>query len=150
MVVRNVEYCLWTRLSETVNVEIQDYVPSLLFGVLFASYPIHAFGMKNKEQISAKMAAGELIGCFGLTEPDHGSNPGGMVARAVDDGDSYVINEFPSWITNGTSADLAIVWAKLGGDRSRDIRGFIVEKDDIGFPLLKCTTNYSSQSISDI
>jgi glutaryl-CoA dehydrogenase len=97
-------------------------------------YPIHAFGTEEqKNKYLPKMASGEFIGCFGLTEPDHGSNPGGMVTRAVDDGDSYVLNGAKMWITNGTIADLAIVWAKLGGDRSRDIRGFIVEKDDIGF-----------------
>ena len=75
------------------------------------------------------MAKGELIGCFGLTEPDHGSDPAGMETKAVEDGDSYVINGAKMWITNGTIADLAIVWAKLDGK----IRGFIVEKDDKGF-----------------
>jgi glutaryl-CoA dehydrogenase len=97
-------------------------------------YPIHAFGTEEqKHKYLPKMAKGELIGCFGLTEPDHGSNPGGMVTRAVDDGDSYILNGAKMWITNGTIADLAIVWAKLGGDSSKDIRGFIVEKGDIGF-----------------
>jgi len=97
-------------------------------------YPIWAFGTeKQKNKYLPKMAAGELIGCFGLTEPDHGSNPAGMVTRAVDDGDSYILNGAKMWITNGTIADLAIVWAKLGGDTSKHIRGFIVEKGDIGF-----------------
>ena len=75
------------------------------------------------------MAKGEIIGCFGLTEPDHGSDPGGMETKAVEAGDSYVLNGAKMWITNGTIADLAIVWAKLDGK----IRGFIVEKDDSGF-----------------
>ena len=75
------------------------------------------------------MAKGELIGCFGLTEPDHGSDPEGMETKAVEDGDSYVLNGAKMWITNGTVADLAIVWAKLNGK----IRGFIVEKGDSGF-----------------
>ena len=81
------------------------------------------------------MAEAKLIGCFGLTEPDHGSNPDGMLTRAVDDGDSYVLNGAKMWITNGSIADLAVVWAKLDGV----IRGFIVEKDDAGFsaPLMK-------------
>ena len=97
-------------------------------------YPIWDFGSEEqKAKYLPKMATGELIGCFGLTEPDHGSNPGGMLTKAVDDGDSYVLNGAKMWITNGTIADLAIVWAKLGGDKSRNIRGFIVEKDDIGF-----------------
>jgi glutaryl-CoA dehydrogenase len=97
-------------------------------------FPIWKFGSEEqKKKYLPKMASGELIGCFGLTEPDHGSNPGGMVTKAVDDGDSYVLNGAKMWITNGTIADLAIVWAKLDGDRSRNIRGFIVEKGDIGF-----------------
>ncbi|MES2642190.1 MAG: acyl-CoA dehydrogenase family protein [Myxococcota bacterium] len=93
-------------------------------------YPIHAFGTEeHKNKYLPDMAAGKLIGCFGLTEPDYGSNPGDMVTRAVDDGDSYVLNGAKMWITNGTIADLAIVWAKLDGV----IRGFIVEKGDPGF-----------------
>ena len=93
-------------------------------------YPIHAFGTdEQKNKYLPGMAKGELIGCFGLTEPDHGSDPGGMETKAVEDGDSYVINGAKMWITNGTIADLAIVWAKLDGK----IRGFIVEKNDKGF-----------------
>jgi len=99
-------------------------------------YPIHAFGTEDqKNKYLPGMAKGQLIGCFGLTEPDHGSDPGGMETKAVDDGDVYVLNGAKMWITNGTVADLAIVWAKLDGK----IRGFIVEKDDSGFsaPLMK-------------
>ena len=93
-------------------------------------YPIHAFGTEEqKQKYLPDMAQGKLIGCFGLTEPDHGSDPGGMETKAVDDGDSYVLNGAKMWITNGTVADLAIVWAKLDGK----IRGFIVEKSDSGF-----------------
>ncbi len=93
-------------------------------------YPIHAFGTEEqKQKYLPGMAKGELIGCFGLTEPDHGSDPGGMETKAVEDGDSYILNGAKMWITNGTIADLAIVWAKLDGK----IRGFIVEKGDSGF-----------------
>lgn len=93
-------------------------------------YPIWAHGTEEqKNKYLPGMAAGDLIGCFGLTEPDFGSNPGGMITRAVDDGDSYVLNGAKMWITNGTIADIAIVWAKLDGV----IRGFLVEKDDPGF-----------------
>ncbi len=93
-------------------------------------YPIHAHGSEaQREKYLPGMAAGEIIGCFGLTEPDFGSNPGGMLTTAVDDGDSYILNGAKMWITNGTIADLAIVWAKLDGV----IRGFIVEKDDVGY-----------------
>ena len=93
-------------------------------------YPIHAFGSEEqKQKYLPGMAKGELIGCFGLTEPDHGSDPSSMETKAVEDGDSYVLNGAKMWITNGTVADLAIVWAKLDGK----IRGFIVEKSDSGF-----------------
>ena len=93
-------------------------------------YPIHAFGSEEqKQKYLPGMAKGELIGCFGLTEPDHGSDPEGMETKVVEDGDSYVLNGAKMWITNGTVADLAIVWAKLDGK----IRGFIVEKGDSGF-----------------
>ena len=93
-------------------------------------YPIHAFGTEEqKQKYLPGMAKGEIIGCFGLTEPDHGSDPGGMETKAVVDGDSYILNGAKMWITNGTIADLAIVWAKLDGK----IRGFIVEKGDSGF-----------------
>lgn len=93
-------------------------------------FPIWKFGTEaQKQKYLPGMAEGKLIGCFGLTEPDHGSNPSGMLTKAVDDGDSYIINGAKMWITNGSLADVAIVWAKLDGD----IRGFLVERDDAGF-----------------
>ena len=95
-----------------------------------AMYPIWDFGSEEqKNHYLPKMANGELIGCFGLTEPDYGSNPGDMITRAKEDGENYILNGAKMWITNGTIADLAIVWAKLEGE----IRGFIVEKGDPGF-----------------
>jgi len=79
-------------------------------------YPIHAFGSEEqKKKYLPEMAKGKIIGCFGLTEPDHGSNPAGMRTVARDDGDSYVINGTKRWITNGNMAQVALVWAKLGG-----------------------------------
>ncbi len=101
-------------------------------------FPIWKYGSEEqKQRYLPGMAQGKLIGCFGLTEPDHGSNPGGMVTRAVDDGDSYVLNGAKMWITNGSLADLAIVWAKLvpkGGTlKDGRIHGFIVERGDAGF-----------------
>jgi glutaryl-CoA dehydrogenase len=93
-------------------------------------FPIWKHGTEEqKQKYLPKMASGEFIGCFGLTEPDFGSNPGGMVTKAVDDGDSYVLNGAKMWITNGTISDLAVVWAKLDGV----IRGFVVEAGDPGF-----------------
>jgi len=98
-------------------------------------YPIYAFGSEEqKRKYLPEMAAGKVIGCFGLTEPDFGSNPGGMITRAVKDGDGWVINGAKMWITNGSTADIAIVWAKTGElDDSKSIRGFIVPTDTPGF-----------------
>lgn len=94
-------------------------------------FPIYAFGSEeHKKKYLPKMAKGQLIGCFGLTEPDFGSNPGGMVTKATKDGGHYVINGAKAWITNGGVADLAIVWAK---DDNGKIKGFIVEKGTKGF-----------------
>ncbi len=93
-------------------------------------YPVFRYGTEEQRQHwLPRLATAEAIGCFGLTEPDHGSDPGGMETRAVDDGDSYVLNGAKMWITNGTIADVAVVWAKLDGV----IRGFLVEKGTPGF-----------------
>lgn len=94
-------------------------------------YPIYRFGSEaQKRKYLPKLASGELIGCFGLTEPDHGSNPSGMVTSIRDDGDAYVLNGAKMWITNSPVADIAVVWAK---DEEGIIRGLIVEKDLAGF-----------------
>lgn len=93
-------------------------------------YPIFAFGSEEqKRRWLPALAGGEKIGCFGLTEPDHGSDPGAMETRAVKRGDRWVLNGTKSWITNGTIADVAVVWAKT----SDGIRGFFVEKGTRGF-----------------
>ncbi len=93
-------------------------------------FPIHAFGSEEqKRKWLPKLATGELIGCFGLTEPDYGSNPGGLVTTAVADGGDYVINGAKMWITNGSIADVSVVWAKVDGV----IHGFLVETDRSGF-----------------
>ena len=99
-------------------------------------YPIYAFGSEDqKRHFLPKMAHGEIIGCFGLTEPDYGSNPSGMITRAIVQKDgSWVINGAKMWITNGSTAQVAIIWAKTGNDQSdRSIRGFIVPTDASGF-----------------
>ena len=99
-------------------------------------YPIFAFGSdEQKKHYLPKMAAGEIIGCFGLTEPDFGSNPSGMISMAKEQTDgSWVLNGAKMWITNGSQAKVAIVWAKTNGDKSdKSIRGFIVPTDTPGF-----------------
>ncbi len=99
-------------------------------------YPIFAFGSdEQKKHYLPKMAAGEIIGCFGLTEPDYGSNPSGMITMANEQPDgSWVLNGAKMWITNGSQAKVAIVWAKTNGEKSdKSIRGFIVPTDTPGF-----------------
>jgi glutaryl-CoA dehydrogenase len=94
-------------------------------------YPIHAFGSDaQKERWLPRMAKGEAIGCFGLTEPDAGSDPGSLRTRAVRKGDGYVINGAKAWITNGSVADVAVVWARC---EDGVIRGFLVERGTPGF-----------------
>ena len=99
-------------------------------------YPIYAFGSEEqKRRYLPKMARAEIIGCFGLTEPDYGSNPSGMITMAREQPDgSWVINGSKMWITNGSTAQVAIVWAKTNGDPdARSIRGFVVPTDTKGF-----------------
>jgi glutaryl-CoA dehydrogenase len=96
-------------------------------------YPIHAYGSEaQKERYLPKMAKGEIIGCFGLTEPDAGSNPAGMRTVAIDDGDSWVLNGTKRWITNGNLAQVAIIWAKVGG-LDGEVHGFLVPTETKGF-----------------
>jgi glutaryl-CoA dehydrogenase len=95
--------------------------------------PIHAFGSDDqKRRYLPRLATGEAIGCFGLTEPDFGSNPAGMRSVAIDDGDAYVLRGTKRWITNGGIAEIAVVWAKLGGPDG-EVRGFLVPTATRGF-----------------
>ena len=97
-------------------------------------YPIHAYGSEEqKKRWLPKLAAGELVGCFGLTEPDHGSNPGGMITRARRDGDGWILHGAKMWITNSPVADLAMVWAKVEEDGRDTIQGFLVEAGTPGY-----------------
>jgi len=98
-------------------------------------YPIHAFGSEEQRKTwLPKMASGEVIGCFGLTEPDFGSNPGGMITTAREAAGGWVLNGAKMWITNGSTAKVAIIWAKTGAlDDASSIRGFIVPTDTPGF-----------------
>jgi glutaryl-CoA dehydrogenase len=103
-------------------------------------YPIHAFGSEaQKERWLPRLASGEAIGCFGLTEPDHGSDPGRMSTNAVKKGDRWILNGAKAWITNGSVADVAVVWA-----RTQDgIRGFLVEKGTPGYSTKDHTGKFS-------
>ena len=94
-------------------------------------YPILEYGSEEqKRQWLTKLAKGEVVGCFGLTEPEFGSNPGGMITKAKWDGDNWIINGSKMWITNGTIADIAVVWAK---DEDDKINGFLVPTNTKGF-----------------
>src|SRR5256712_13533967 len=100
-----------------------------------AMYPIYAFGSdEQKRHWPPKMASGEVIGCFGLPEPDYGSNPAGLITVAKETADGWVLNGAKMWITNGSTAHVAIVWAKTGTlEDVESIRGFIVPTNTKGF-----------------
>lgn len=103
-------------------------------------YPIYEFGTEEQKKYwLPKLAKGEKIGCFGLTEPDYGSDPASLITKAVKDRNSYILNGNKMWITNGSIADVAVVWAKLDGE----IRGFLVEKGTPGFSTQEIKHKFS-------
>jgi glutaryl-CoA dehydrogenase len=109
-------------------------------------YPIFRFGSEDqKQKYLPALGKAELIGCFGLTEPDHGSNPGGMKTKIEDKGDHFLLNGAKMWITNSPIADLAIVWAK---DENKEIRGLIVETDWQGVSTPKTKNKWSLRASS--
>ncbi len=123
----NVEYGLIMQELERGDSGLRSFVS--VQGAL-VMYPIHAYGSdEQKEKWLPAMQQGTAIGCFGLTEPDFGSNPGGMRTRARKDGDDFILNGEKAWITSGTIADVAVVWART----EEGIRGFLVEKGTPGF-----------------
>ena len=128
----NVSYGLIMQELERGDSGIRSFVS--VQGAL-VMYPIFAFGSEDqKREWLPKLATGEAIGCFGLTEPDYGSNPAGMITRAEKTSDGWRLNGAKMWITNGSMADVAVVWAQTGelGD-VRGIRGFVVPTDTPGF-----------------
>jgi glutaryl-CoA dehydrogenase len=126
-----VAYGLITREIERVD---SGYRSTLSVQSSLVMYPIYAYGTEaQRKKYLPKLASGELVGCFGLTEPDHGSDPGSMVTRAEKVAGGYKLTGAKMWISNSPIADIAIVWAKLDGK----IRGFIVERGTKGFETPK-------------
>jgi glutaryl-CoA dehydrogenase len=126
----NVEYGLVTQEMERGDSGVRSFVSVQSALVM---YPIFTFGSdEQKDHWLPLLATGEKLGCFGLTEPGYGSNPGGMTTRAVKSGDEYILNGEKMWITNGTIADVAVIWAKAA-DENDQVRGFLVETDRPGF-----------------
>jgi glutaryl-CoA dehydrogenase len=126
----NVEYGLVTQELERGDSGVRSFVSVQSALVM---YPIYAFGSEEQKQNwLPALQQGEKLGCFGLTEPDFGSNPGGMRTRARRVGNEYVLNGEKMWITSGSIADLAIIWAKVENEDQK-IRGFLVETDRPGF-----------------
>ncbi|MGB6724584.1 MAG: acyl-CoA dehydrogenase family protein, partial [Terracidiphilus sp.] len=129
----NVEYGLVMQELERGDSGLRSFVSVQSALVM---YPIYTFGSdEQKNSWLPALATGDKLGCFGLTEPGFGSNPGGMTTRARRDGSDFVLNGEKMWITSGTIADVAVVWAKLegAGDGNDCIRGFLVEKGTRGF-----------------
>jgi len=129
--VNYVSYGLMAREVERVD---SGYRSAMSVQSSLVMHPIHEYGSEaQREKYLPKLATGEWVGCFGLTEPDHGSDPGSMITRAERVGDGFVLNGAKMWITNSPIADLAVVWAKLDGV----IRGFVVERGTRGFSTPK-------------
>jgi len=126
----NVEYGLVMQELERGDSGLRSFVSVQSALVM---YPIYTFGSdEQKNTWLPALASGEKIGCFGLTEPGFGSNPGGMTTRARKSGDEYILNGEKMWITSGTLADIAVIWARVEDEDNR-VRGFLVEKDRPGF-----------------
>ena len=126
----NVEYGLVMQELERGDSGLRSFVSVQSALVM---YPIHNFGSdEQKKEWLPQLATGEKIGCFGLTEPDFGSNPSGMRMRARKTGGDYILNGEKMWITSGTLADLAIIWARVDEEDHR-VRGFLVDTKSVGF-----------------
>jgi glutaryl-CoA dehydrogenase len=130
----HVSYGLATREIERVD---SGYRSAMSVQSSLVMYPIHAYGSEaQRQKFLPRLATGEWVGCFGLTEPDAGSDPGGMRTRAEKVSDGYRLSGTKTWISNSPVADLAIVWAKLAAHND-EIRGFVVERGTPGFSTPK-------------
>ena len=137
-----VSYGLMAREVERVD---SGYRSAMSVQSSLVMHPIHAYGSEEQRaKYLPKLASGEWVGCFGLTEPDHGSDPGSMATRAEKTGDGYLLNGAKMWITNAPIADVAVVWAKLDGR----IRGFLVERGAAGFSTPKIEGKMSLRASS--
>jgi glutaryl-CoA dehydrogenase len=129
----NVEYGLVMQELERGDSGLRSFVSVQSALVM---YPIFTFGSEDQKNTwLPTLAKGEKIGCFGLTEPGFGSNPAAMTTRARKAGDEYILNGEKMWITSGSIADVAVIWAKLDGDDASSIRGFLVETNRPGFAV---------------
>lgn len=132
-------YGLIAREVERVD---SAYRSTLSVQTSLVMHPINMFGSdEQKERFLPRLATGELIGCFGLTEPDHGSDPSGMVTKAVDKGDHFLLSGAKNWITNSPIADICLVWAKT--DTDNKVRGFLVERGMQGLETPKIDGKFS-------
>ena len=130
----NINYVSYGLVAREVERVDSGYRSAMSVQSSLVMHPIYAYGTEEqREKYLPKLATGEWVGCFGLTEPDHGSDPGSMITRAEKTSDGYLLNGAKMWITNSPIADLAVVWAKLDGE----IRGFIVERGTPGFETPK-------------
>jgi glutaryl-CoA dehydrogenase len=134
-------YGLVAREVERVD---SGYLSAMSVQSSLVMHPIFAYGTEEqRKKYLPKLASGELVGCFGLTEPDFGSDPGSMKTRAIKDKNGFRLTGAKSWITNSTIADLAVVWAKLDEGSKDVIRGFVVERSAQGFSTPKIEGKFS-------
>jgi len=136
----NVNYVSYGLVAREVERVDSGYRSAMSVQSSLVMHPIYAYGSEEqREKYLPKLATGEWVGCFGLTEPDHGSDPGSMITRAEKTDGGYLLNGAKMWITNSPIADIAVVWAKLEGK----IRGFIVERGMPGFETPKIEGKFS-------
>ncbi len=129
-----VNYVCYGLMAREVERVDSGYRSAMSVQSSLVMHPIYTYGSEEQRtRYLPKLASGELVGCFGLTEPDYGSDAGGLVTRAEKTGDGYLLNGAKMWITNAPIADVAVVWAKLDGK----IRGFLVERGTAGFATPK-------------
>ena len=136
----NVSYVSYGLVAREVERVDSGYRSAMSVQSSLVMHPIHAYGNEaQREKYLPKLATGEWVGCFGLTEPDYGSDPGSMITRAEKTDGGYLLNGAKMWITNSPIADIAVVWAKVDGK----IRGFIVERGMKGFETPKIEGKFS-------